>query len=610
MKILLRLLSYARPLQKFAIPFAIFSLFAIIFGIVNLTLIIPLMRVLFGEVGQAQIQEVTHKPEFSFNINFFIQSFNYYFGRIIQLYGKMGALQFVCVVIIVSVFLSNVFRYLSQRVLEHFRAFTVSNFRQDAFDRAVSLDLGYFSSERKGNLLSRLTNDVQEVEHAITSVFNAAFKEPVSLIAYFITLFTMSVQLTLFTLIIIPISGLFIGGIAKRLKGQAKEVQSSLGTLMSILDETFGGIRIIAGFNAFSYIRGKFLQENLHYRDSMRRFANRRELASPFSEFAGVSVVAGILLYGGSLVLSGEFGAASFIAYIAMFSQVLRPIKEISNSFSHLQRGIAAGGRVFELINTAPVIRSKPGAVEKNSFESGLEFRNVSFSYQPGGKTLRNVSFSLPKGTSVALVGPSGGGKSTIADLLTRFYDPSEGSVLIDGTDIRDCTVESLRQHLGIVTQESILFNDTIFNNIAFGDLNATPEQVERAARIANAHEFIMRTDEGYQTNIGDRGTKLSGGQRQRLAIARAVYKNPPILILDEATSALDTESEKLVQEALGNLMKGRTTLVIAHRLSTIQSADQILVIQNGEIVERGNHEELLEVNNGVYRKLSQLQAI
>jgi len=610
MKILLRLLSYARPIGRFAVPFAFATVFAILFGIINFTLIIPLLDVLFGTVGEVQAQQILQKPEPALSFDFFKQFFNYYFGQIIRQHGKMGALQFVCAVIFVSVLLSNLFRYLAQRTLEHFRAYTVCNFRQDAFDKAIALDLSYYANERKGNVLSRLTNDVQEVESAISSVFNAVFKEPVSLIAYFVFLFAMSVQLTMFTLVIIPVSGLIIGGISKRLKGQAREVQASLGTLLSILDETFGGIRIIAGFNAFGYIRGKFGQENEHYRDALRRFANRRELASPFSEFAGVSVVAGILLYGGSLVLSGEFGAASFIAYIILFSQVLRPIKEISNSFSQLQRGIAAGRRVFELIDTVPAIQSKPGAVWKETFERDIEFRNVSFAYLPGTKTLQQVSFSLPKGKSVALVGPSGGGKSTIADLLTRFYDPTEGGILIDGVDLRDCNLDSLRQHLGIVTQESILFNDTIFNNIAFGDPAATQTQVEHAARIANAHEFILRTESGYQTNIGDRGMKLSGGQRQRLAIARAVYKNPPILILDEATSALDTESEKLVQEALGNLMKGRTTLVIAHRLSTIQKADEILVIQDGRIVERGNHEELLEVSDGIYRRLSLLQAI
>jgi subfamily B ATP-binding cassette protein MsbA len=448
------------------------------------------------------------------------------------------------------------------------------------------------------------------VEHAISSVFNAAFKEPIGLISYFVVLFTMSVPLTLFTLMIIPVSGLIISAIAKRLKGHAQEVQNSLGTLLSILDETFGGIRIISGFNAFTYIRNKFGQENQHYRNAMRRFANRRELASPFSEFSGVSVVAAILLYGGSLVLSGEFDASTFIAYIILFSQVLRPIKEISTSFSNLQRGIAAGKRVFELIDTTPSIQDKPGAVAKNTFEHGIEFRNVSFAYRPGEKILHHINFSLPKGKTVALVGETGSGKSTIADLMTRFYDPTEGAVLIDGMDLRDCTLDSLRQHMGIVTQENILFNDTIFNNIAFGTPSATQAQVEHAARIANAHEFIMQKEHGYQTNIGDRGMKLSGGQRQRLSIARAVFKNPSILILDEATSSLDTKSEKLVQEALSNLMQGRTTLVIAHRLSTIQNADQILVIHNGEIRERGNHEELLEVTDGIYRRLNLLQTI
>jgi subfamily B ATP-binding cassette protein MsbA len=395
------------------------------------------------------------------------------------------------------------------------------------------------------------------------------------------------------------------------MKRDAQEGQKRLSALVSLLDETFGGMRVVKGFVAEEFILDKFRRENEGYRDAVRSLANRRELASPFSEVMGVTVVTGILLYGGSLVLSGQsdLTAAEFITYIAIFSQVTRPAKDISNAFSGSQRGLASGERVLELIDTPSAVQDKPNAVSLKPFQDRISVQRVSFAYTPDAPVLRNISFDLVKGKTIALVGSSGSGKSTIADLIPRFYDPAEGQILIDGVRLQDCSLASLRGQMGIVTQESILFNDTIFNNIAFGS-DATEEQVMEAARIANAHNFIVAQPNGYQTSIGDRGGKLSGGQRQRISIARAILKNPPILILDEATSALDTESEKLVQEALTRLMANRTTLVIAHRLSTIQHADEILVVNQGQIVERGRHDELLSLDEGFYRKLSTLQNV
>ncbi|QHT67075.1 ABC transporter ATP-binding protein [Rhodocytophaga rosea] len=611
MKTYLRLIAYARPIGKFAFPYFIFAFLSILFGIANLALLIPLLDILFGTVKDENVQAMLVKPAFSFSLNYPVSLFNYYFSQFIVEYGKIGALKFVCGVVIGSVFLANLFKYLMQRILEKLKAHSVARLRQDVFTKALSLHLGYFSNERKGNIMSRITTDVQEVENSIASTFTAIFKDPINLVVYSASLFIISLKLTLFSLIVLPISGFVIAGLVKKMRKDARKGQESLGIIISILDETFGGMRVIKAFNADGYISRKFHQENERYKRLIRSMANKRELASPFSEFMGVTVVALILLYGGSLILSNQsdLSAAEFIAYIAIFSQVLRPAKDISNAISNIQRGIASGERVLALIDTPPAIQDKPKARVVSDFTKSITFDRVSFAYDNGVKVLKEVSFTLQKGKTIALVGPSGGGKSTIADLVPRFYDPLSGSVLIDGVDLRDCTTESIRNQMGIVTQESILFNDTIFNNIAFGK-EATEEEVIQAAKIANAHQFIIQTANGYQTVIGDRGAKLSGGQRQRISIARAILKNPPILILDEATSALDTESEKLVQEALNNLMQNRTSLVIAHRLSTIQHADEILVVQNGQIVEHGNHDDLLEINGGVYKKLNMMQAI
>ncbi|GAB3776394.1 ABC transporter ATP-binding protein [Spirosoma horti] len=610
MKTYLRLLSFAKPLGRFLTPFVLTSLLSSVFGVLNFALLIPLLSILFDKVDAKEMQAFLNQPAPSIETGP-SDFFRYYFAQVFQEYGKVGALQFVCFVIILSVLLNNLFKYLSIRQLESFKARMVATLREAVFSRTLQLHLGFFSNERKGNLISRTTTDVQEVENSIANTLSAASKEVFLLIGYVIALLTISVKLTLFAIVVIPISGVFIATLVRRMKRDAQEGQQRLSGLVSLLDETFGGMRVVKGFVAEGFILNKFRRENEGYRDAIRSLANRRELASPFSEVVGVAAVASILFYGGSLILSGQsdLTASEFITYIAIFSQVTRPAKDISNAFSGSQRGLASGERVLELIDTIPAVQDKPRAATLTSFRDKISVQQVSFAYNTDTPVLRDITFDLQKGKTIALVGSSGGGKSTIADLIPRFYDPTAGRILIDGVDLRDCTMASLRGLMGIVTQESILFNDTIFNNIAFGSA-ATEAEVMEAARIANAHDFIVAQMDGYQTIIGDRGGKLSGGQRQRISIARAILKNPPILILDEATSALDTESEKLVQEALTRLMANRTTLVIAHRLSTIQHADEILVVNQGGIVERGRHDELLTLDEGFYRRLSTMQSV
>ena len=601
MKTYFRLLSFANPIRKFAVPYFIFTALAIVFSTLNLTLLAPLLRTLFSNVPS----QLLSPPKHWYN---FIDSFNYYSQVANLKYGIYGALKFVCLVIFISSLLGNFFRYFSQRIMENLRIHTLLNLRRAVFNNVMNLDLNYFNNERKGDIMAKVSADVQVVQFSVTGTLQVIFKEPIQLIVYIATLFWISAKLTLFSVLIIPISAFAIARIVKRLKQQATQSQQTYGTMISYLDEALSAIKIIKAFNAVQFIKDRFDKENSTYSNINRSMAKRQQLASPVSEFLGVSMVVGIVLYGGTLVISKQGGlkAEDFILYIAIFSQVMRPAKAISDSFSNINQGLAAGERVLQLIDTKPEIIDASDAKRIDEFKDKIVFRNISFSY--GDRlVLDNINFEIKKGYSIALVGPSGGGKSTLMDIIPRFIEPQKGEILIDNENIQNLTVESLRSQMGIVNQESILFNDTIFNNIAFGKPETSLDKVIAAAKIANAHDFIMNTEKGYQTNIGDRGMKLSGGQKQRLSIARAILLNPPIMLLDEATSALDTESEKLVQDALNNLMKNRTSLIIAHRLSTIKNADQIVVLEKGAIVELGTHSELLS-RNGLYKRLIDMQ--
>ena len=604
MKIYFRLLSFASPLKKFAIPYILYTLLYVFFSTAMLILLGPLLNTLIG----VNVGLFTQAPKHPGMLDL-TGWFKYYLGYFITTYGRWYALKFVCGVTVICVLLGNVFRYLSARVMENLRIHTLLNLRRTVFNSVMDMHLGFFNNERKGDIVSKVASDVQVVQFSVTATLQVIFKEPVTMIGYLVALFFISAKLTLCSLLVIPISGFVIARIVKRLRAQATSAQQSYSNMISYLDEALSGVRIIKAFNATEFIKNRFNNENRVYSRILRSMAKRQQMASPTSEVLATTMLTFIILYGGYIIIFSngtELNPGSFISYIAMFSQLMRPAKAISDSFSNIHSGIAAGERVLALIDEKPAIIDAPDAITITEFNEGLHLKNVTFAYQDR-VVLNNVNLTVPKGKTVALVGPSGGGKSTLMDLIPRFMDPQSGAVLFDDHDIRYITSDSLRAQMGVVNQESILFNDTIFNNIAFGKTGVTKEEVETAARIANAHNFIIETDEGYQTNIGDRGAKLSGGQRQRICIARAVLNNPPIMLLDEATSALDTESEKLVQDALNNLMKNRTSLVIAHRLSTIQNADIIIVLENGVIVEQGNHQQLININ-GLYRRLIDMQ--
>ncbi|SKB85279.1 ABC transporter ATP-binding protein [Dyadobacter psychrophilus] len=602
MKTYFRLLSFAQPIARFAVPYIIFTVLGVIFNTLNLALLAPLMSTLFNNNKDGA--EVIQRPD-NWDVTGLL---NYYAQQANDTYGPHGALQIVCGVIVTSILLSNIFKYFSQRVMENLRIHTLLNLRKTVFNNVMNLHTGYFSNQRKGDIISKIASDVQVVQFSVTGTLQVVFKEPLQLLAYVFMLFATSAKLTFFAILVIPISAFIISKIVKRLKEQATMAQHLFGLMISYLDEALSGIKIIKAFNATEDIKEKFHQENIRYSELGRKMARRQQLSGPVSEFLGVTMVAIIVLYGGSLILDNQsdLSVSKFVAYIALFSQVMRPAKALTDSFSTIHAGIAAGERVLDLIDEKPEIQDAPNAVDLKEFNHSLKLENVSFAYQ-ARPVLKSINLTIPKGKTVALVGPSGGGKSTLMDLLPRFIDAQEGSVFIDDLNVKQVKMESLWSLFGVVNQESMLFNDTIYNNIAFGNHTATPEKVEAAARVANAHDFIMDTENGYQSNIGDRGMKLSGGQKQRICIARAVLKNPPIMLLDEATSALDTESEKLVQEALNNLMQNRTSLVIAHRLSTIQKADSIVVLEDGQIVEQGNHSELI-ARDGLYKRLIDMQ--
>ncbi|NME72624.1 ABC transporter ATP-binding protein [Flammeovirga aprica] len=608
MKIYKRLLTFSGNLGSFMLPYFIVTILMSVFSLLNFTFMIPLLDILFNSEESFTVPEtLLTLDDFQLNGEFIKEYAYQEFGLLMLEKGKLSALMLICTFTFLASLMTNTFRYIERRLAENYRRNTVALLRTKIFDRVLSLDIGYLTNSKKSDIMARSTTDVTEMENAF-SALTTFIKDPIMLIVFFSTLIYLSPTMTMFVFLILPVSGISIGLIAKKLKQVSHNLQDISANLLGVLDETIVGMRVVKGFNADNYVKSSFEKSNQGYVKEYSDFASKRELASPLSEVMGVFFV-GVLLYlGGTIVLSDDpsLSASEFMAYLVLFTQVLNPVKAISGNVSNIQRGMAATERIFQLLDTKPSIKDNPEAKELTEFKVGIQFKDVTFGYEEKD-VLKGINFELKKGQMLALVGPSGGGKSTLADLIPRFYDPRKGSVEIDGNNIQDYKLNSLRSHMGIVTQESILFNDTIYNNIAFGT-DATMEQVEEAAKIANAHEFIIKTDEGYNSIIGDRGSKLSGGQRQRLSIARAILKNPEILILDEATSALDTESEKLVQNAIQHLMKGRTVLVIAHRLSTIQEADNILVIKEGEIVEQGNHQNLMNIEDGVYKKLQELQ--
>jgi subfamily B ATP-binding cassette protein MsbA len=607
MKIYLRILRYAPNLVPRLVQFFIYSVLGIIFSVANIALAIPMLEILFRD-NPEKVITIPSQPKFALSLNYVIDAFNYYFVKIIVEHGAINAILFVCLAIVASVILTNFFRFLERITAAKIKVDIVKNMRMNIFRNVLELQIGYFNSNRKGDLISRFTNDVAEVENSVVNSLKFVMKEPITIIVYFAVLFFISAKLTLFTLILLPITGGILAEIIKRLKKKAVQSQESLGRIVNILDETFSGMRVVKAFNAKSFILNKIDDETTYHRRVNLSIARKNELASPVSETLGVMIVAAILYFGGSIVLSenSTLSGGEFLAFLGLFAQIIQPAKNFSNGITSVQKGTVSAQRIFDVIDTVPAIQNKPNPKQLDEFKHDIEFKNVSFAYEKDD-VLRNVHLKIQKGKTIALVGPSGGGKSTLADLVPRFYDPTQGQVLIDGIPITDYELESLRKQMGVVTQESILFNDTIFNNIAFGMENVNEADVINAAKVANAHDFIMQTRDGYNTTIGERGSKLSGGQRQRLSIARAVLKNPAILILDEATSALDSESEKLVQDALNNLMKNRTSIVIAHRLSTIQHADEIIVVQHGQIIERGSHLELIS-QSGLYKKLNEIQ--
>ncbi len=576
---------------------------SIVFSVLSLAMLFPFLQLLFG-VNQAP--GAPAKSSGNPVMNWVNQQLN----SLITNGDPYYALGVVCVMIIVSIFLKNLFLYLSSRTLGPIKNSIVNRMRIEMYEKILRLPVSYFTEQRKGDLMSRMTNDINEIEGSVIGALEGWVKDPMAILINLGVLFYISPKLTLFILICLPVMGLVIGRVSRSLKKQSVKVSEKSGETFSTIDETLGGLRVIKAFNVENKLRQKFLQISDDFLKARNQIGYKRDLASPMSELMGVAIFAGILWFGGRLVLSQEIAlnGAMFLTYMGLFYNIIDPAKSISTAFSNMQKGSAAIARIEQVLGAPVTVDDNPNGIKIDSFRDCIEFRNVGFSYDDT-PILKNINLKIVKGTTVALVGSSGAGKSTLADLVPRFHDVSSGEILVDGVNIKDYSLHSLRNLISIVTQEPILFNDSIANNIALGMDNPSMEAIVDAARIANADRFIQKKEQGYETNIGDRGTKLSGGERQRMTIARAVLKNPPILILDEATSSLDTESERLVQDAINNLMSNRTSIVIAHRLSTIRHANEIIVLQKGEIVERGTHESLIS-QNGFYRKLVEMQEV
>ncbi len=608
LKTYLRLLGFAKPLSRYTVPYFFYSIFHALFNTFTYTMIMPIVGTLFSD-GYA-FRPTYDFPRLSLSGDCLNEVLNYAYTRIFgEEFRITYLLGLLSAILIGSNLLSNLFRYLGSMTVETMRARTLQRMRNEMFEHTMGMNVGYFSDQRKGDIMSKITSDVMMVQFCITNTLQVAFREPFLIVGYLVMMVKISWELTLFSLIYLPLVGLIIGSIVKRLRHPARRGQERMGDMVSVMEESLTGVKAVKSYNALGYVRAKFRAINAEISNIALSMARKQQLASPMSEFLGITAISAVLIFGGALVMRGTMSASWFVAYIAAFSQITRPLRSFIDQFANINQGIAAGERIFSILDARSEVSDKPDARTLDEFRDKIEFRGVSFGYDESREVLHDISFTVRKGETVALVGPSGGGKSTLSELVPRFYDPQGGDILIDGVSLRDYSQDSVRSHMGIVSQDTVLFNDTIRNNIAMGRAEATAEQIEAAARVANAHDFIMQTEAGYATNIGDRGMKLSGGQRQRLSIARAVLKNPEILILDEATSALDTESEKLVQDALTSLLEGRTSIVIAHRLSTIHNADRIVVIDRGRIAEEGTHAELLAAG-GIYAKLIEMQSL
>ncbi|MBG6061412.1 subfamily B ATP-binding cassette protein MsbA [Flavobacterium sp. CG_9.1] len=605
-KSLLKLLPYTKPYKSHIIWNVIYNILYALFSTISMLTLLPVLEVLFGKT-----KAVLTKPIYTGigDIKQYGTDYMYYqISTLTQGNSIQVALLFVVLMVITTFLFKNLFNFLASHHIMHLKNGVLRDLRKSMYDKIIELPISYYSEKRKGDIMARMLGDVNEVQNSFFSILELVVKEPLTIIFALVTMFILSVKLTLFVLIFLPISGWIISKLAKNLRAKSLEAQKESGFLISIVDETLGGLKVIKSYNAEPNFKSRFNDSVTRLLNLTNSIGSKNNLATPLSEFLGVTTIAMLLFYGGSLVLIDKtLEGSAFIVYLTLAFNILTPAKAISKASYAVKNGLAAAERVFEVLEVENEITSKENAIQKNTFESDITIKNINFKYEDEN-VLKNFSLQVKKGQTVALVGQSGSGKSTIANLLTRFYDVNEGTIAIDGTNIQDLDLQSLRGLMGLVTQDSILFNDTIKANISLGKLNATDDEIIEALKIANAYEFVKDLPKGIHTNIGDSGNKLSGGQKQRLSIARAVLKNPPIMILDEATSALDTESEKFVQIALENMMQNRTSIVIAHRLSTIQKADVIVVMQKGKIVEQGNHEELIALN-GVYNKLVTLQS-
>jgi subfamily B ATP-binding cassette protein MsbA len=603
MKRFSRIFFYLRDQKDKIISYVIFNLLSIIFSLVSLAMLAPFLDILFNKEAP-----LTARPVFVLNSEGVMAQLKYGLSYLIIHYGYSRALVTICITIIASILFKNLFLYLSYRMLIPMRNRVMTKFREDLYDKILILPVSYFTDQRKGDMMSRMSNDMNEIEWCVIGTLEGLIKDPLNILIVLGTLIFLSPTLSLIMLVLLPVAGFILGRVGKSLKRQSGEAQEQQGLLLSILDETLGGLRVVKAFNAEKLMRSRFFGTNNTLNKLRIQMAFRRDLASPISEFLGVMIFCCILIIGGYMVFDHRLGANAFITYLTLFYQIIQPAKSLSQAFYNMRRGAAAIERIEEVLQAPLAVKEAENPRTLVAFEKSIEFKNVTFKYDDV-TILDNINFTIEKGKTVALVGSSGAGKSTLADLVPRFHDVTTGELLIDGINIKEYSLLSLRDQMGIVTQEPILFNDTIAENISLGNPVANIHEIEQAALVANAHDFIMKKEENYQTNIGDRGSKLSGGERQRVTIARAVLKNPPILILDEATSSLDTESERLVQDAINKMMANRTSIVIAHRLSTIRHADEIIVLQKGKIVERGTHDMLI-AQNGFYRKLVDMQEV